>query len=335
MKQTFRRFFALALALLTAFPFFALSCGRESKQTATSLDFFDTVTTLTVRGPDADAFAALRDEVFAELTLCHKLFDIYNEYEGMTNLASVNRLAGGEPLRVDRRITELLSRSLSYGEQTDGAFSVTMGAVLRLWHEAREETKLPPDAEALGEAAKHCGDDLLELDENAGTVRLTDPLASLDVGAVAKGYAAARSLEILRAAGVKNALLNLGGTVCTVGGDFRIGLQDPRTPENYLRVVTLTDRCAVTSGDYERCFFCEGVRYHHIVDPATFFPSVHASSVTVLGDDPCLGDALSTALFCMEPEAALALVREHFPGQTLLIVSPDGELFTDDPEVFK
>lgn len=307
-------------------------CQRktEEAQSDISIDYFDTVTTLTVYGVGESEFSEICDEIWEELALCHRLFDIYHSYDGIRNLCTVNEHAGdGEPIPVDFRVIELLTASVDMAERTEGLFSPTLGAVLRLWHEARERSdgSLPDDAE-LREAAAHTDLSCLLIDETASTVMLTDPAASLDVGAAAKGYAEKRACELLRARGVRKAILDLGGSVACVGGSFRVGVQDPRDGEEYLKILSLADLTAVTSGDYQRFFTVDGKRYHHIIDPRTLYPADFVSSVTVICGDPFLGDMLSTALFCMPPRDAAAFLEKNEYKAELLIVDGSGEIFS-------
>lgn len=324
-----RKGIAWFLLLCLQLPILLGSCSisAEKKYSDSSFEFFDTVTTLTVYGADEATFLAVRDLVWEELRLCHRLFDIYHSYDGMTNLYTVNENAGGDRLTVDERITDLLSRAGAYGEQTGGKLRITMGSVLRLWHDAREaDAGILPAKDALNDAALHIAPTVLET-ENAA-VRLNDPSASLDVGAIAKGYAENRSKEILLQNGIQKAILDIGGSICCIGGEFSVGIVKPADPTEYAEILHLTNRCAVTSGDYQRTFTVDGVSYHHIIDPDTLFPATYCSSLTVICDDPCLGDALSTALFCMPPEEAISFADAHFPDVELYIIDTAGQIFT-------
>lgn len=280
------------------------------------LDVFDTVTTLRGYEHRESAFKETAKKVHTALLEYHQLFDIYHDYP--LGIKAVNDHAGIGPVAVDPRLMELLLDCREYEKETHGRVNIAMGSVLKLWHEAREyglvnrENAKLPDPDALQEAAKHCSFDTVILDEKNMTVFITDPEQSLDVGAIAKGWAGQKARELLP----EGYFLNLGGNVCTRGSKpgnqkWAIGVQSPENPAEYLCVVEFSDLCAVTSGDYQRAFTVDGKDYHHIIDPDTLMPSNYWRSVTILCDDSGLADCLSTALFLMPREEGEALARKH------------------------
>ena len=191
------------------------------------------------------------------------------------------------------------------------------------------------DEAALREAARHTDISSLEVDPAANTVRISDPLASLDVGALAKGYATERAAQALEAAGVDGYVLNIGGNLRIIGhkpdgSGWTTGIKDPQNTEQYAAKVVLADTSCVTSGNYERYFTVDGVRYHHIIDPNTCMPADYFASVTVITPDSGLADALSTALFCMSYEEGLALVQKLDNVQVLWIRADGTQYKTPD-----
>ena len=295
---------------------------------ASFLTLFDTVTV--VKGPaeSKEDFDEIARTVQADLTRYHQLFDVYNSYEGLNNLKTVNDMAGIAPVKVEQPIIDLLKDCRSYYDLTNGKVNVAMGAVLKLWHDARQagvddpgNAKLP-DMEALRTAAQHRSFDAIVIDEEASTVYISDPEVRLDVGAVAKGWAAQRVAEQLPS----NMLLSIGGNVCATGPKtaegtpWVIGVQNPDgAGDSYLHTLYVTGGSYVTSGDYQRAFTVGGKVYHHIIDPETLMPSDYWRSVTIVCDDSGLADALSTALF--------VLPREE--GQKLLDVSGAMAMWVD------
>ena len=283
--------------------------------TATFLTLFDTVTTIIGRAESEEAFREVSQAIHDDLLRYHELFDIYNEYDGINNLKTVNDNAGKAPVVVDKAIIDLLTDCREFYDLTNGRVNVMMGSVLHLWHVARNEglndpanAKLP-DGDALQEAAAHVGFDALQIDEEASTVFITDPHARLDVGAIAKGWATQRAAENAPA----GMLISVGGNVCTTGPKLSdgtpwvIGIQDPDAADKNLHTVFVT-QCAVgTSGDYQRAYYVEGKPYHHIIDPDTLMPAAYWRSVSIVCPDSGLADALSTALFLMDREAGMAL----------------------------
>ena len=253
--------------------------------------------------------------VHDELLVYHQLFDIYNDYEGITNLKTVNDNAGIAPVVVDRKIIDLLLDCKEYYALTGGKVNVAMGSVLYLWHEARNDgldnplNAYLPDSEKLAEAAKHCNFDDVIIDENASTVYIADPDLRLDVGAVAKGWATQRAAETAPT----GLLISVGGNVCPTGPKdengtpWVVGVTNPDGGD-YLHTIYSTTSSVVTSGDYQRTYMVEGKLYHHIIDPVTLYPSEYWRSVTIVCGDSGLSDALSTALFLLPLEEGLALI---------------------------
>ena len=228
-------------------------------------------------------------------------------------ISQINRAAGAEDVPADEDTMAVLRRSKSFRELTHGAFDVTAGPIAALWKEAIRRNELPSDREIWQALGLVNGDDVL-LNEKAGTVMLRKPGQRIDLGGIAKGYAADRLREKLRQRGVRRALLNLGGTVAAMGCAVRIGIQDPFAPTGVpMGTLTLDDRCAVTSGVYERYGVIGGRRYHHIIDPRTGFPAKSdLVSVTLIGEDAARLDALATAsiILGLEESAALIAARD-------------------------
>ena len=199
----------------------------------------------------------------------YKFFDIYNIYDGINNLKTVNDQAGITPVKVDGAIIELLSDCVAYYDLTGGRVNVAMGSVLKLWHNARTESLENPEnayipaPEALAEAAKHTDIENLIIDKENSTVFLKDSQMSLDVGAIAKGWAAQRAA----ASAPEDMLLSLGGNVVATGpkGEntpWTVGVQDPRGAE-IRHKLPLSKGSVVTSGDYQRTFTVDGKEFQN------------------------------------------------------------------------
>ena len=304
-------------------------------------DFFDTVTHIyDYSGGSDDDFDTNCAEAESVLREYHRLFDIYNEYSGMNNLCTVNKNAGGDAVKVDGRLIDFLLYAKELHAKTDGEMNVMMGAVLRLWHDARSDAESAsanlniPTSAALEEAARHTSIDLLEIDKAAGTVRISDKKASIDVGAVGKGYAAEKAGELLRTNGARGYVLDVGGNLKIIGtkpdgSGWKTGIRDPANTQNYAHYLTLANTSCVTSGDYERYFTIDGQKYHHIIDKDTLMPSEHFSSVTVITPDSGLADALSTTLFCMNYEDGTDLLK-NFENVDVIWITRDGQKYLTD-----
>ena len=184
-------------------------------------------------------------------------------------------------------------------------------------------------------AAEHCDMDDVLIDPMAGTVELLDPDMSLDVGAIAKGYVVELVAQHMQAEGVEHAVLSVGGNVRAIGfrdaqsAPWRIGVRNPVAGEPEVAVVHLSDASLVTSGVYERFYTVDGTAYHHIIDPATLFPSNHYLSLSVVCSDSGLADILSTALFNLDLEAGQELL-ENFPDTDVIWILSDRSIVKTD-----
>ena len=310
-----KRILALLLILSVLFSGCA-GAGEEQKQyTATFLTVFDTVTTIVGRDVSEEAFSEKAQAVHDELLVYHQLFDIYNVYDGLNNLKTVNDHPG-EAIEVDQAVIDLLLDCKAYYELTGGRVNAAMGSVLYLWHEAREDglddiaNAYLPDGEALREAASHASWDDVVIDAENRTVTILDPALRLDVGAIAKGWSVQRTAENAPS----GLLISVGGNVCATGPKdasgtpWVVGVQNPDGGENYLHTLYLTKGSMVTSGDYQRAYLVDGEIYHHIIDPDTLYPGNKWRAVTVVCPDSGLAGALSTALFLLPQDAGQALL---------------------------
>ena len=326
----------LLLGALTA-------CQKEpQKFSAHSFDYFDTVTTITGYADSQEEFDVVSEQILAQLGEYHRLYNVYLRYEGMENLCTINELTDGahRTVTVDQRIIDLLLYSREMYEKTGGVVNVAMGSVLKLWHDCRTigledpANATLPDPAALTAAAQHTDIAKMVIDEQNRTVTLTDPAMRLDVGAIAKGYATERVAQWLEQQGITGYILNVGGNVRAVGarGDgtpWSVGLEQPDGSDGYLATLNLTEEALVTSGSYQRYYMVDGKRYHHIIHPDTLMPADRFSAVSVVCADSGMGDALSTALFCMSLEQGQALIAS-IPEAEAHWVTVDGARTASD-----
>ena len=299
------------------------------RYTVSWFDVFDTVTTVIGYAESQEEWDRQMEALHADLVEYHQLYDIYYSYSGVTNLRDVNAQAGQAPVTVDARIMGLLTEAKSMHETTGGKMNVAFGAVLKIWHDYREAAlddparAAVPSMEELEAAAEHCNIDDLILDEEASTVYFADPELQLDVGSVGKGYAVEMVARTAEERGLKSALISVGGNLRSIGhkpdySRWTGGIQNPWTTtadlvpnesSGYVAVVEVEDMALVTSGNYQRYYELDGVRYHHIIDPDTLMPANYFSAVSVLAPDSGLADCLSTGLYCMSLEEGQALVE--------------------------
>ena len=288
-----------------------------------------------------ESYVTTADET---LEYYHKLFDIYYEYSGVNNVKTINKNAGIAPVTVDQELIDFLSYCKELYTLTEGKTNVMLGSVLKIWHNAREEAEgnfgyLPesslPSADKLEAAGKHTSIDSLIIDRKALTVYISDPEASLDVGAVAKGYTVDILYNKLKNAGADSVVLNIGGNIRTIGQKpdgslWTSGITNPdKTAEDSLKLrISIGESSVVTSGDYERFFLAGDKKYNHIVDPATLMPAEYFASVSIVTSESGIADALSTALFCMPYESGLALLEKV--GADAIWIFKDGTVKITD-----
>ena len=302
------------------------------------LTLFDTVTTIVGYSESKEMFTAQVQSIHDDLEWYHQRYDIYQDYEGVSNIKTINDSAGKAPVKVEREVIDLLLFAREMNEKTAGNVNVALGSVLAVWHDYRERgiddpqnAALPP-IKLLREMDAFTNINAVVIDELASTVFLPEEQMRLDVGAVAKGYAVQRVCERAKANGFQSGLISVGGNVCAIGTKqpdegWKIGLQNPWKEQDgreLLGTVELADRSLVTSGVYQRYYTVAGERYHHIIEPQSLLPSNRYTAVSIVCRDSGIADALSTAVFNLSYEAGRALVEGMDDVQALWIF-PDGE----------
>ena len=340
--QNFKKYIPALAAVLMVVLGLGLSIYQKNSQPEQFkryyIDAFDTATQIIGYADSEEAFGEQADLINEELKRYHKLYDIYNLYGDINNLRTINMNTGKEPVTVDKEIIDLLKFSIDLYHKTDGEINIAMGKVLKIWHDYRTAgmndsslAALPP-MELLENASKHCNIEDIIIDEEASTVYLADPEMTLDVGSIGKGYAVQRVSEYARELGCYNMVINCGGNVISIGpkadeSNWIFGIQNPdlEASNDILKRVSLTDKCLVTSGDYQRYYVVDGVEYCHIIDPDTLMPPTYFSAVSIICDDSGLADALSTALFNMPYEDGLALINSMDNAEAIWVLK-DGSI---------
>ncbi len=254
----------------------------------------------------------------------------YSRYREASVVSEINRNAGRTPVAVDGE-TELLVRAgLDLAGRTGGRFDPTVGVLRRAWNFRSGRIPTEEEVAALLPLVRA---DAVSL--RNGTVFLRREGMELDLGGVGKEYAVDRAAQILRAEGVRSATVSFAGDVRTVGsrGDglpWKIGIADPRDPSRCrFSVRTLSDAGVATSGDYERCFLRDGVRYHHILDATTGWPARGVASVTVVAADAFCAGQFATASFLLGPRAGLSLL-EAAPGVEGVLMTEEGKILATE-----
>ena len=282
-----------------------------------------TVVEITAYGPDQAPLERAVAQAFAAMAQIESLM---TPHQPKSDVARLSAAAG--PLQVSPETATVIAAGLRVGAASGGAFDMGLGRLKDLWDIEGEHPRIP-SAEELRAALVGTGPGDLRLDGR--TVTKSDPRLAVDLGGIAKGYAVDRAIAVLQAAGVKHASVNAGGDIRLLGdrGDrpWKIGIQHPRREDAILATLELADTAVVTSGDYERYFERDGVRYHHLFDPKTGQPARLCRSVTIVAPGAMLADALATAVFVLGPAAGPELLQ-HFPGCEGLIVAADGSTVT-------
>lgn len=310
--------------LLVACIALTTGCARDDASAAqdySSWEYFDTLITVEYVGDD------LRDIISGTLERQHAVFDMHAPHAGTNGVYALNA-AGGEWVSVDPELMELLLLCREWGD-ISSATDVTQGCLYEFWHAFRDGGALPTDAQ-LAAARAAGGWENVEIDEDAGRVRLLDANARIDMGAVAKGFACGRLAAALEANGCTEYLICAGGSV--VAGQraqaYSVGVADPEG-DGIALIIEFTSLCAVTSGGYQRYRDLDGVRYHHLIDVETLYPGEHGVlQATVICADPALGDFMSTCLFLTDYDEGLKLAEAA--GVDAIWVLEDGRVEMTD-----
>lgn len=334
-----KRWIAVLLALVMLLS--SMPGHAEEKFSTLFFDYFDTVTSFMGYASSQAEFDQAVQLLEKEISYLHQLFDGYHLYGDMHNLRYVNENAALAPVQVDEPFFTLLSMCKEmYGQPAFSGVNIAMGSVLSLWHDARESGILP-DRNALEKAALHTDFSKVILDAENSTVYFEDPLLKLDLGAVAKGYAADRIRTVIEPV-LPSFLISLGGNVYAgekpldgrkkwgVSVQCPDGIPSIQPGSDILEVLYDTRMSFVTSGDYQRFMEVDGVRYHHIIDPVTLMPASHLRGVTIVCESGFMADYLSTLLFTLPYEEGFALI-ESIPDAGALFITSDGAVsMTDD-----
>ncbi len=305
----------------------------------TFFDTFDTIIKFVSYQKSQEDFDVYKDILVNEYQRLHKLYDNYNDYKDINNIKTVNDNAGKGPIEVDPDLINLIEFSIENNKKVSNKTNIAMGSVLKIWHDYREKgLENPQDAKipALDElqtAAGHMDIGNVKINKKNNTVELTDPEMSLDLGAVAKGYATELIAKKLMAEGLESGIISAGGNVRTIGKPqdglreyWGIGIQNPdnalgKSDEQTIEVLYVHDMSVVTSGDYQRYYEVDGKNYHHLIDPEELMPMTYFRSVSVVVEDSGMADFLSTAAYLMPFEDSKKLIESYKGAEALWIMN--------------
>ncbi|NLV91158.1 MAG: FAD:protein FMN transferase [Firmicutes bacterium] len=268
------------------------------------------------------------------------VFDRISEIESLmsrtlasSEISLINHRAGDQPVSVSSDTFTVVTQALEYARLTKGAFDPTVGPLVEAWGISSDHPRVPSEEE-LSHLISLIDYQRIETDEQTQSVFLQERDMAIDLGGIAKGYAADEAVKVLRAQGIDSAYVNLGGNVWVVGAKpdgspWRIGVRNPfdESGATFVGVLSLVDTSVVTSGTYERYFISDGVKYHHILDPKTGYPAEgNLASVTIVSQNSMAADGLSTSIFILGKEQGQALV-ETLPGIEAVLVDNDSKVW--------
>lgn len=321
------------LIVIAAFTFIRPSpTEKTGSYDLTMVDLgFDTPVTFEAEC-DEQTFVTYLDILRNRFITNNQLFDQYEEYEGITNIRSINLAPANTWIEVDPLITDCLKLAKEANTLFD-KFDVTQGKVISLWHDFREGESSLPGSEEILETINSMGMEAIEFED--GKIMKTSEDVWLDLGAIAKGYTVQQCVEELEAAGCDSGYINAGGNVALIGskksGDpWKVGIIEPDSDQSIVRYTTESPTCLVTSGDYQRFVVVDGKRYSHIIDPSTGYPAQFVRSVTVINDDSAWADALSTIMFLMDVEDGLQFCKENNISAVWICDQGESNLTPDD-----
>lgn len=282
-----------------------------------------TVIEITLQTDDEEGAKKATLQAFEEIKRIEQLM---SPWIGTSDVSRLNRSAGKDWVKVSPETFDVIQRSQKISGLSEGAFDITIAPLIQLWRKAREKGVPPPPEEIKKVLGLVNFRNLLNRSD--GKVFLKRKGMAIDLGGIAKGYAVDRAFEILTSLGYKNLIVNAGGDLRTGGlknnEPWSIGIQNPRSAEKVMATISVSDSAIATSGDYEKFFFHQGKRYHHILNPKTGFPADGYQSVTILSKDGMTADGLATAVFVLGPEKGYALCQK-IGGVECLIMDREGK----------
>jgi len=276
---------------------------------------------------NAEEGMSVVEEIFAEVA---RIDGLMSTYIAGSEISEINRSAADGPVAAGDELINLILRSLDISVLTHGAFDITYESVGQ-YYDFRERRR--PDAATIQEGLERIDYRLVEVDRLAGTVRFLEPGVRINLGGIAKGYAVERAVNLLRSRGIRHAIVTAGGDSRLLGDrrgqPFMVGIRDPRNEGEVALTMPLEDEAISTSGDYERYFEENGIRYHHIIQPTTGEPASGVRSATIVGPDAVLTDALSTSVFVLGVDRGLRLIAT-LPDYEGIVIDAEGRLFYSD-----
>ncbi len=298
---------------------FLFNCASREKIQKQTRFLMDTYVTIQIPG-EIDRLAII-EKAFQRIEEIDRKFNVL---DSTSQLFAFNQY--NQPIS-DPEIIKLIQKAVNVSRETNGAFDVTIYPLIKLWGFFSETPALPKKKEILDRLPDVGYDQLIV---SKGRIDKKNSHTQIDLGGIAKGYAVAEAVKVIRSSGVQSALIDAGGDIYAIGKikgkPWKIAIRNPRG-EGVIGTFDVSDLSVVTSGDYERFFEKDGVRYHHILDPKTGYPARGVASVTIITSDATLADALSTAVFVMGKDRGLNFLEKTELAEGV-IVTDSGDIYS-------
>lgn len=334
------RILAIAALIVVSFaiylPGYVLEAGKVVSETRFLMGTIVQIKVALVPNKDAREVRQITAKAFEEIKRVEGVFSVF--YPD-SEISQINRLKAGERLKISSEAFDLIKKSIEYNKKTEGAFDITVKPLVDLWKRAKAAGKIPTPEEIEVSLAR-VGSNEIILDDAEKTISFRKDGMALDLGGVAKGYATARAVGILKASGIRNAIVNSGGDMYCLGKKsdrefWKVGIQHPRNRNRMFLELRLKDKAVDTSGDYEKYFILDGRRYSHIIDPRTGYPvGDNIVSASVIADDSAMADILATAL-CVLGREGLMIVETMSGADAMIIVKVGDALKMVETKNFK
>lgn len=303
---------------------FVLLTGCEQSASWEHVYYFTTMDTfveLSFNFSDHEKAVQIKEEVCQEIERLEQLVSRSSEE---SEIAIINQLSGVEPALVSPETLAVIQQALQFSVISGGAFDPTVGPLISSWGFLGQQYRIPSEAET-AKALALVDYRKVIVDEALSSVYLPEKGMSLELAGIAKGFIVDRAVDILNSYNVSEAFINAGGDIALINNQWRIGIRHPRDSDEIIAVLDLENGALATSGDYQRFFELNSVRYHHLIDPWTGLPARDLISVTIIADQVSKADALATSIFILGPEEGLILI-ESLAGVEGVLITPDLEI---------
>ena len=301
------------------------SAGIEIKYTRLLMG---TVVEITLGGDNEQVIKDAAAAGFDEIARLEKLL---SHYQDTSDVSMINKFGWEKPVKVSQETMDVIDASERVSEMTNGAFDITMGVLGRVWHFTKDDKGefIPPSEDDVKKLLPLVDYRRIIIDRDSSTVKFAKDGMRINLGGIAKGYIVAKAVDAIKKKGVKSGIVHAGGDMFVFQEDGnaprKIGIQHPRKKDNIIGTIEVLNGAVSTSGDYERFFIKNSIRYHHIINTKTGFPAVGTQAVTIVANDGMIADVISTAVFIMGTEDGMKFI-EDLPEVEGLIIDANGNI---------